>query len=161
MIDHPLEEQYRRVRMANKTFSEKVWQYPEAQQFLLLSGWVEAGEFVVYIEDSASNLQNILDSMKSCKSQFLPSSLHVPVVPQTLVTNSQDTDTNKGERLKKLREDQKRIQEEKKRISAQIKSDRHETNQREPRISQARVMTFGSNIKKFEDIGIDLNKQGG
>ena len=29
-------------------------------------------------------------------------------------------DTNKGERLKKLREDQKRIQEEKKRISEQV-----------------------------------------
>ena len=38
---HPESDMYRRVRVSSKSFSEKVWQLPEASQFLARAGWVE------------------------------------------------------------------------------------------------------------------------
>ncbi|KAK2170364.1 hypothetical protein LSH36_3g19111 [Paralvinella palmiformis] len=43
----------------------------------------------------------------------------------------------------------------------QIKADRKNVSSREIKASRARDMKFGSNIKKFGDIGIDLNSGGG
>jgi hypothetical protein len=40
-IQHPSEEKFRIIRVENKNFNAKVWSLPEAQQFLMVWGWVE------------------------------------------------------------------------------------------------------------------------
>ena len=40
-IDHPGEEKYRRLRTANKTFSQRVWCHQVARDFLEMMGWTE------------------------------------------------------------------------------------------------------------------------
>lgn len=41
IIDNPGNEQYRQLRIANKTFNQRVWRHTDAQAFMALMGWVQ------------------------------------------------------------------------------------------------------------------------
>ncbi|XP_013390254.1 uncharacterized protein LOC106158716 [Lingula anatina] len=45
--ENPSEEKFHHVRKENKAFSNKVWRYAGAQQFMLAAGWAEADDAVV------------------------------------------------------------------------------------------------------------------
>ena len=49
---HPNDDKYRQIKLAGKTFSSKVWQYPTGQQLMKMSGWVVEGDYVRQKDDS-------------------------------------------------------------------------------------------------------------
>lgn len=61
VVQRPEEERYRSLRLANKTFSQQVWDYPSARQFLLLVGWEEVGEFLVFLPESSAGLHKAVE----------------------------------------------------------------------------------------------------
>ena len=46
IIQHPNDEKYRQIRLANKTFSSKVWRYPACEKLMKMSGWVVEDDHV-------------------------------------------------------------------------------------------------------------------
>jgi hypothetical protein len=52
---HPEDPKYRQVRLANKTFSTKVWSQPAAQEFLFSCQWTVVGDTLVL--PSGANLE--------------------------------------------------------------------------------------------------------
>lgn len=51
ILDHPTDEKYRSLSKSSEHFTEQVWQYPSAKHFLMLVGWVDDGDSVVYDGD--------------------------------------------------------------------------------------------------------------
>ncbi|XP_029206769.2 uncharacterized protein [Acropora muricata] len=157
IIKSPEEEKFRRVKTESKAFSSKVWNLPEAQQFLFIWGWtlVENSVFLSSDEDIQLVKQILLKKLNV-----------IPSRPHTAEGSSTQPLT---EREKKLQEERRRQLEKKKveeaekaRIRAQIQADRKDIRTREMRDSKARQLgKFGGKLTKFEDIGVDLNKGGG
>ena len=71
IIRHPNDDKYCEIKLANKTFSSKVWSYPACEEFMKMSGWI--------VEDDHVRLQN--DS-------------HVRTVHQLLESLCRQTDVN-------------------------------------------------------------------
>ena len=46
IIQHPNDDKYRQIKLANKTFSSKVWRYPACEKFMKMSGWVVEDDHV-------------------------------------------------------------------------------------------------------------------
>ena len=46
IIQHPNDDKYRQIKLANKTFSSKVWRYPACEELMKMSGWVEEDDHV-------------------------------------------------------------------------------------------------------------------
>ena len=46
IIQHPNDDKYRQIKLTNKTFSNKVWQYPAGEELMNMSGWVVEGDHV-------------------------------------------------------------------------------------------------------------------
>ena len=47
---HPCDEKYRQIKLSNKKFYSKVWQYPVGEEFMKMSGWE--------VEDASIKLKN-------------------------------------------------------------------------------------------------------
>lgn len=151
IVKSPTDEKYRKVKKQNKSFSSKVWQLPEAKEFLFSWGWHEDDDYVV-----------------------LPSDEDIQLVKQILMKKLQSSSgvTSKSEPLtereRQLQEERRKVLEKKKfedqekaRIKAKIQADRKDLKDREMRESRARKSEkFGGKITKFGDIGVDLNKGG-
>jgi len=64
IIQHPNDDKYRRIKLANKTFSSKVWRYPACEELMKMSGWVVEDDHVRLRDDSRlliiSDLLNIV-----------------------------------------------------------------------------------------------------
>ena len=52
IIQHPNDEKYRQIKLANKTFSSKVWRYPACEELMKMSGWVVEDDHVRLRDDS-------------------------------------------------------------------------------------------------------------
>ena len=39
IIQHPNDDKYRQIKLTNKTFTSKVWQYPAGEELMKMSGW--------------------------------------------------------------------------------------------------------------------------
>lgn len=52
IIQHPNDDKYRRIKLAGKTFSSKVWQYPGSEELMKICGWVVEGEHISLRDDS-------------------------------------------------------------------------------------------------------------
>ena len=63
IIQHPDNDKYRQIRLANKRFTNKVWQYPAGQELMKMSGWVVEGDHVRLRDDSY--IQIVSQSLKS------------------------------------------------------------------------------------------------
>ena len=46
IIQHPNDDKYRQIKLANKTFSSKVWRYPACEELMKMSGWVVEDDHV-------------------------------------------------------------------------------------------------------------------
>ncbi|XP_031550372.1 uncharacterized protein LOC116287814 [Actinia tenebrosa] len=150
-IQRPNDEKFRHIRVENKAFNAKVWSLPEAQQFLMVWGWVETddGHIDLSVNDVKQVLQKRLSSVPSPKPK------------------SHD-DQPMTEKEKMLQEERRLLQEqakaekaEKERIKAQIRADRENVKKRESKASKATHLHGGGHMTKFKDIGIDLDKGGG
>ena len=64
IIQHPNEDKYRQIKLTNKIFSSKVWQYPAGKKLMKMSGWV--------VEDNHVRLKD--ESCVQIVSQILTSS---------------------------------------------------------------------------------------
>lgn len=156
VIKSPEEDKFRKVKIENKAFSSRVWNLPEAQQFLLIWGWAQVDDCIVLSSDEDIQLvkQILLKKFNAISSR-----------PHAAAsTNKPLTEKEKQlqEERRKQIEKKKMEDEERKRIKAQIQADRRDTKERETRESKARQLgKFGGKMTKFEDIGVDLNKGGG
>ena len=52
VIQHPNDDKYHQIKLTNKTFSSKVWQYPAGEELMKMSGWVVEGDHVRLRDDS-------------------------------------------------------------------------------------------------------------
>ncbi|XP_065900889.1 uncharacterized protein [Dysidea avara] len=86
IIQHPNDDKYRQIKLANKTFSSKVWRYPACEELMKMSGWVEEDDHV-RLRD-ATHLQTVHSAI--CERIGVP---HEPsgVKVKDLVTSSAAT----------------------------------------------------------------------
>ena len=68
IIQHPNDDKYRQIKLTDKAFSSKVWQYPAGEELMKMSGWVVEGDHVRLRDDSC--VQIVSQLLKS----FLSSS---------------------------------------------------------------------------------------
>ena len=68
IIQYPNDDKYRQIKLSNKTFSSKVWQYPAGKELMKMSGWVVEDDHVRLRDDSC--VQIVSQLLKS----FLSSS---------------------------------------------------------------------------------------
>ena len=52
IIQHPNDDKYRQIKLANKTFNIKVWRYPACEELMKMSGWVVEDDHVRLRDDS-------------------------------------------------------------------------------------------------------------
>ena len=52
IIQHPNDDKYRQIKLANKAFSSKVWRYPACEELMKMSGWVVEDDHVRLRDDS-------------------------------------------------------------------------------------------------------------
>ncbi|XP_062513738.1 UBX domain-containing protein 6-like [Corticium candelabrum] len=153
--EHPNEEKYHQVRLANKTFNTKVWSHPAAQEFLFTCGWTVVDDLLVLPADSnLEEARRVLEKV-ICITE--------PVSPRRKSPAKRAPEKDKQlDKERKAREEQMQKQkEEKRRLAEKIKADRKETSQRQSKDSKAVTRPFGSDVKRFQDIGVDVNSQGG
>lgn len=71
IINHPDEEKYRKIRMSNRIFAEKIKPVEGGCEFLLGAGFNEQeidGElFLIYSSDDSSSLPELLDGLKNAE----------------------------------------------------------------------------------------------
>ncbi|KAG4067661.1 hypothetical protein HA402_005433 [Bradysia odoriphaga] len=71
IINHPDEEKYRKIRMSNRIFAEKIKPVEGGCEFLLGAGFQEQeidGEiFLIYSSEDSSNLAELLDGLKNAE----------------------------------------------------------------------------------------------
>lgn len=158
-LDNPDVEQYRKIRMENTSFKQRVWRHPTAQQFLFSVGWVVVEDILVLPSDDL--LQQALIELVKAKSTLEEEQAGWDSGLQEPPEASGSNNIEYRERQKKLLEAQRKVKEERKKIVEQITSDRQETEKREAKSSHGRELKFGANLNRFEDIGVDLNAGGG
>jgi len=52
IIQHPNDDKYRQIKLANKVFCSKVWRYPACEELMKMSGWVIEDDHVRLKDDS-------------------------------------------------------------------------------------------------------------
>ena len=52
ITQHPNDDNYRHIKLTDKTFNSKVWQYPAGQKLMKMSGWVVEDDRVILRDDS-------------------------------------------------------------------------------------------------------------
>ena len=52
IIYYPNNDRYRHIKLANKTFSSKVWQYSAGQEFIKMAGWIVQDDHMELTDDS-------------------------------------------------------------------------------------------------------------
>ncbi|XP_058970615.2 peptide-N(4)-(N-acetyl-beta-glucosaminyl)asparagine amidase [Pocillopora verrucosa] len=157
IVRSPTDEKYRKVKKQNKSFSVRVWQLAEAQEFLFSWGWQEDDDHIVLPSD---------EDVQLVKQILMKKLNNIPSRSSSGVASNSEPLT---ERERQLQEERRKVLEKKKfedqekaRIKAQIQADRKNIKDREMRESRARKPEkFGGKITKFGDIGVDLNKGGG
>ena len=65
IIQHPNDDKYRQIKLANKTFSSKVWRYPACEELMKMSGWVVEDDHVKLRDDSyVRTVHQLLESLR-------------------------------------------------------------------------------------------------
>ena len=59
---HPHNDKYRQIKLNNKAFCRKVWQYPAGEEFMKMCGWVVEDTCIKLKDDS--NVQTVLQLLK-------------------------------------------------------------------------------------------------
>ena len=66
VVDNPNVERFRQLRVANKTFYQRVWRHSAAQEFLALVGWTLVDEEKIVLQ-SDELLQEALENLIKAK----------------------------------------------------------------------------------------------
>ena len=75
IIQYPNDDKYRQIKLTDKTFSSKVWQYPAGEELMKMSGWVVEDDHVRLKDDSC--VQILLQSMEQkLKEESIAQSAH-------------------------------------------------------------------------------------
>ena len=65
IIQNPNDEKYCQIKLANKTFSSKVWRHPVCKELMKMSGWVVEDDHVRLTDDSHINMvSQLLESLR-------------------------------------------------------------------------------------------------
>ena len=56
IIQHPNDEKYRQIKLANKRFDSTVLKYPGSKELMKISGWVEESDHIRLRDDSQIQL---------------------------------------------------------------------------------------------------------
>ena len=77
IIQHPNDDKYRQIKLANKAFSNKVWRYPACEELMKMSGWVVEDGNVRLRDDTCLHIgSHLLNSFhEQLKSLSLPSGI--------------------------------------------------------------------------------------
>ncbi|KAK6172309.1 hypothetical protein SNE40_015996 [Patella caerulea] len=162
---NPQEEKYKNIKKDSKSLSKKIWQFSGGQELMLAIGWVEVDENIMYIEEK--DLPSIIKLLEDKLKENGFDSTSVQSSTNVQVSNGWTTEEmRKKEKLLEIEKEKrlasiKRKREEEKRVKAQIEADRSNINVRELKASKAVEKKGGSNIKRFADIGVDVNGQEG
>jgi len=68
IIQHLNDNKYHQIKLAGKTFSSKVWQYPGGEELMKMSGWVMEGDHVRLRDDSCVQIVSQLLKSLLCSS---------------------------------------------------------------------------------------------
>ena len=52
VIQHPNDDKYRKIKLANKAFNSNVWKYPDSEELMKIGGWVVEGDHIILRVDS-------------------------------------------------------------------------------------------------------------
>ena len=74
---YPHDEKYHQINLSNKKFYNKVWQYPDGQEFMKMSGWKVEDAFIklkndLHIQIVLHLLKRKLDTFKRTFMECLP-----------------------------------------------------------------------------------------
>ena len=71
IIQHPNDDKYCQIKLANKTFSSKVWRYPACEELMKMSGWVVEDDHVTLRDDSHVHIVPLgLNQSVKCAQSF-------------------------------------------------------------------------------------------
>ena len=80
IIYYPNNDKYRHIKLANKIFSSKVWQYPAGQEFIKMAGWIVQDDHVELTDNSlVLTTANLLKELCT-----LPSDQHGTIINAAL-----------------------------------------------------------------------------
>jgi len=64
VIQHPNNDKYHQIKLADKTFSSKVWRYPACEELMKMSGWVVEDDHMKLSDDSHIHIvSQLLESL--------------------------------------------------------------------------------------------------
>ena len=64
VIQHPDDDKYHQIKLAGKTFTSKVWQYPAGMELMKMSGWVVEDDHVKLRSHSSNQIALAVTSQK-------------------------------------------------------------------------------------------------
>lgn len=185
----PTNERFRRLKLTNAKFVERVWNNEQHQMLMLAAGWIveEGGAAVVLPATADTNiLWDLVNEMdpQPVTEAVAPSPVAAAAAtrasagaaPKPAAAGGSGASSNSASKRVKhassgeeavLAERQrvldkiKREKAEKNRIKAQMLADRQNQQHREVRASHAQLpQGGGTRLNRFSDIGVDLNKGG-
>ena len=56
VIQQPNDDKYRKIKLAGKEFSNKVWKYPDSEELMKIGGWVVEGDHIILRVDSQTQV---------------------------------------------------------------------------------------------------------
>ena len=65
---YPYNDKYRQIRLTNKRFGLKVWQYPAGEEFMKMSGWEVEDAFIKLKDDS--HIKTVLQLLKKSRERI-------------------------------------------------------------------------------------------
>ncbi|XP_013419099.1 uncharacterized protein LOC106179855 [Lingula anatina] len=123
--ENPSEEKFHHVRKENKAFSNKVWRYAGAQQFMLAAGWAEADDAVVLTD--SERLKCAIQLLEAKILQYTEQSAEpIGSKNKPLASPIQANKPQSGWSDRELTEKEKQIAAERKRQQAQLKREKEE-----------------------------------
>ena len=68
IIEHPHDDKYHQIKLTDRIFSSKVWQYPAGEELMKMSGWVVEGDHVRLRNGSRAQIASQLVKSLVCHS---------------------------------------------------------------------------------------------
>ena len=77
-IQHPGDDKFCQIKLANEAFTSKVWQYPAGEELMMMSGWVVEGDCVKLQNDLSTQIALAVTSQKLKVCKQLASYIAMP-----------------------------------------------------------------------------------
>lgn len=159
---NPSEAKYRRLKKTNKTLTQKVFSVPGCMELLIAAGFDDEGEELVLPE--GTDIGWVVDEVQSFGNKELHDKLRVERDAKIAARKEED---HKAKKLTGLPAGNGG-DEERQRILEKAEYDRQERVAREKLAAEGYreenhvpAEKGGAVVKRFEDIGVDVNRGGG